>query len=285
MSVRKKKKNLAGLPSETTAEERDVITRLTAEHKGYVQACLDIMSHIAVSKRAEAEANNIQLDRVRVMDASQEALTDEQVAERLALVAHISRRMEVAKVMSEFLSSVGCASTRKGKYVLSVPIMAPEDIRPFLREPLAEGETACAAGVLCYARKVPGWPAGRNLRSLVLDGETRYPGHCVVCHDFLVYEFILKQDQEDPHRRFAPDPANTGATQTQGHPVVVNDIQYLFGHGGYKPSIRMTQMDLKPINGVIGQMRTPSLTHYAAFEEEGIWWLTDASCHFPTPSA
>lgn len=287
MSGRKKRKNLAGLPSEISPEDRDVVTRLTAEHKGAVHECLEIMQRIVASKRAAAEAMNIELDSVHAVDAPSGVEDDDaKVAEMLTHIAYTNRRMEVAEVMASFLTSVGSnASTRKGKYKVSTPLMTPADVHPFLREPLAEGETPCIAGNLCYTHKIPGWPVGRKLRSLVLPGETRFTGYCIVCHDFLVYKFIIKQDQESPHRRFVDDPAGAGATQVQGYPAVVNDVQYLFGPGGYKPSIRMTQMDLKPIHGVVGQVKAPSLGHYAPYEEDGIWRLSDEACHFPSPSA
>jgi hypothetical protein len=187
--------------------------------------------------------------------------------------------------MASFLTSMGSNATkRKGKYKISVPMFGPDEVKPFLREPIAEDERPCVGGCECYVHQIPGWPADRSLRALVLEGDMRHTGYCIICQFFLVYKFILDQMGKDPRRQFKPDPMGKGATQTQGYPVVVNDIQIKFGPGGYKPSMRMTDMDLKPIHGVIGPVMAPSLGYWDPYERDGVWWLSDDECHFPQPS-
>lgn len=267
-------------------DEEEVATtqRLTGEKRQWTEDALNIMRSIVRSKLAAAEAVGVELEKITVTDADD--VTDEDPAEVLSRVAHARRRLQVSQVMTIFLTSIGSsASTRKGKCKTSVPVMGPEDIAPFLREPLGRTEKPCSAGSECYALGIRDWPADKLPRALVLPGETRQTAYCVICHDFLVSKFVLDQTKKDPRWRFTPDPCGTGATHAAGHPVTVNEIQYLFGPGGFKPCLRMTEMDLKPIHGVIGSVIEPSLGHFHAHEVDGVWHIDDSSRHFPSPSA
>jgi hypothetical protein len=283
MPSRKKQKNMAGKPTDTTSDERAAITRLTSQDKKHVEDALDIMRHVVVSGMAAANAMDMEMNRLQVTDAER---PDEEVADLLYRAAKANARLEVSQVMSKFLTSAGSnASLRKGKYKVSVPMFGPEDVAPFLREPVAEDEYPCVGGSECYVHKIRGWPSDRSLRSLVLDGEMRHTGYCILCQFFLVCQIVLDQIGKDPRRQFEPDPANLGITHTQGYATVINDIQIRFGVGGYKPSMRFTEMDLKPICGVVGSIMAPQLGHFSPYEKDGIWWLSDEDCHFQTPSA
>lgn len=284
MPVRKKRKTLLGDPSEMDKEQVDTTRRLTGQKREWTEDALAIMRSIVQSKMAAAEAVGVELEKITVTDVDQTG--DEDPAEILSRVAHARRRLQVSQVMTIFLTSIGSsASTRKGKCKTSVPVMGPADIRPFLREPLGKVERPCCAGSECYALAIRDWPADKLPRALVLPGETRQTGYCVICHDFLVSKFVLDQTKKDPRWRFTSDPCGTGATHAAGHPVTINEIQYLFGPGGFKPCLRMTEMDLKPIHGVVGSVIVPSLGHYHAYEEDGVWRLDDSERHFTSPSA
>jgi len=275
MHAAKKSKGLRGGPSNITTAERETLNRIshrTSEEKRIIEDGAALMRSIVTSMKAQAASVGIDFT-TRIADP-EEIINEEQL--RLHM-AEAERWVDASKAVTTFIEVMGSAPTLEhGEYSIpAIPMMDPATMKPYLREKVLEGERSCVSGSNCYVHQVIGWPLEKELVALT------EKGMCALCHDNFIYKVYLDQTSKDPRRRLVPDPNEGQLTYFWGTSGSINSVQYKFGPGGYKLSLRLCDSDLKPPTGVIGLPIVPSLGHFAPVEVDGIWTLDDTARHFP----
>lgn len=243
----------------------------TNDQRVMVERGVDIMRSIVLSMRAEASAVGI-MPRTQLADSGEPV----DVSTLIEAFREEQRRVEVCQAMTTFLEGMGSAPLiENGEYVVpDIPLMTPETIKPFLREPILENESACVANTQCYVNKVANWPEGTKLRAMTPGG------YCALCHDFLVYKMVVDQTSKHARWRLVPDPNKEELTYAWGSPASINAVQYSFGPGGFKRDLRLIDVDVAPIPGIIGCAIIPSIGHYSPYTYDEHWYLDDTERHF-----